>query len=498
MKLPALVPSANKNETLVATLEWLPKLALIVSLYIPWLLATVLQAAPMTSYWIAWLGSFYIFYQTWFSSYRFVLPDLPIHQQIMRPVFLQQAIFAGFMCCTSIFYLLDTLGYQYLEQVNIYNPLSLQDSLALIAKCQRISLFGHAALVTGILLTQSRNYFRRPVYNLAPTIPRQVWIIRISILSLLVSILIQRVPAMSQFSIGLYNIAVFGGAVVFVKGVTEKKLNYLIWGGGIFILNIINSTLTGFKEPIIINFIIIGCLIYPYYKKLVLISAIPILLILLYFSSSYTSAFRKQAWQGDATAEEARTEAIEALLENVENEPEEMEESNWDFFAHRFSELGMFTEFARQIPDVIPYYDTQLLENALFAIIPRALWAEKPVTESLAMERVYVAGIVSRNSNVSAKTRPVVDGYLSAGLAGVAIYMFFLGVLSQSLNNKAERLFGGYGIGCVIFYNGFFQQLWRGETIEFLLNTVFWSFITMLALHSLLKYVHYLVRLKRN
>ncbi|MBC7915751.1 MAG: hypothetical protein H7Y07_16705, partial [Pyrinomonadaceae bacterium] len=94
----------------------------------------------------------------------------------------------------------------------------------------------------------------------------------------------------------------------------------------------------------------------------------------------------------------------------------------------------------------------------------------------------------------SAKTRPIVDGYLSAGLVGVGIYMFFLGALSQLLNNKAERLFGGYGIGCVIFFNGFFQQLWRGETIEFLLNTVFWSFITMLIFHSILKYTNFLVK----
>lgn len=480
------------NADNTARVRLLPKNTLIFSLYGPWLISTVFQGAPLTSYWIAWLGSFFIFYQTWFSTQRYLLPDLPPYRQIMRPLFLQQLIFTGFMCCTSIFYLFDTLGYEYFEHVHVINVLSLKEPLNLIAKCQRLSVLGHAAFVTGILILQSKHSLERPSYNPTPFVPKQIWIIRISIIFFILSLVLSRITALSQFSISLYNAAIISGAFIFVQGIIYKNLNYLVWGGSIFILNVINSTLTGFKEPILINFILIGCFLFPYKKKLVILLSIPLFAAVLLISSTYTSVFRKHAWAGEASVEEARSEAFETVLQEEDEEGNGIYEDNWDFLAHRFSEIGMFTEFVRTIPDASPYYYAQLPIDALFAIIPRALWKDKPITETLAMERVYDAGVVNRNSNVSAKTRPIVDGYVSAGIVGVIAYMFFLGSISQWFCNKSENLFGGYGIGCVIIYNGFFQQLWRGETIEFMVNTVFWSFIAMLLLFRTLKYANFL------
>jgi hypothetical protein len=474
----------------------LPKTNLIISLYMPWLASTALQQAPLTSYWIAWLGSFFIFYQTWASSYRYILPDLPIHKQIMRPLFLQQAIFAGFMCCTSFFFLFDTLGYEYFEHVQVVNVLSLQEPLSLIAKCQRLSVLGHAVYVTGILFFQSKHYYEKPKFYLAPYLSKETWITRICITLFILSILFKRVPALSQFSISLYNAAIISGAYIFVHGVLTKNLKYLAIGGSFFLLNIVNSTLSGFKEPILINFILVGCLLFPYYKKLILILAIPVFSVILLVSSTYTSAFRKSAWSGEASVEDARTEAVENIFQDEYNEGGEHYVNNWDFLANRLSEISMFTEFVRTIPSNIPYYYTQLPTDALLAIIPRALWKDKPITEALAMERVYEAEVINRSSSVSAKTRPIVDGYVSGGIVGIVIYMFILGGISQWICNYCENLFGGYSIGCVIMYNGFFQQLWRGETIEFMVNTVFWSFIAMTLLFQGLRHSNFLQKIK--
>ena len=86
------------------------------------------------------------------------------------------------------------------------------------------------------------------------------------------------------------------------------------------------------------------------------------------------------------------------------------------------------------------------------------------------------------------------DGYLSGGFIGVFIYLFLLGIVAQVLSNKAEKLFGGYEPGCIVFFNGFFQILWRGETMEFLINSVFWSFISMLLLFCFLRYLNFLLK----
>ena len=75
-------------------------------LFIPWLMATLIQSYAIESYFIAWLGTILIFILT-LSGWVKPLPnDLPIEQQLLRPIFLVQIIFAGYMSFTSIFYFL--------------------------------------------------------------------------------------------------------------------------------------------------------------------------------------------------------------------------------------------------------------------------------------------------------------------------------------------------------------------------------------------------------
>ena len=112
------------------------------------------------------------------------------------------------------------------------------------------------------------------------------------------------------------------------------------------------------------------------------------------------------------------------------------------------------------------------------------------------MERVYKAGIVNRLSPVSAKTRTVIDGYLSAGLTGVFLSMFLYGMIAQWLCNKAEELFGGYELGCMIIFNGIFQPLWRGNNWEFIINNMVYGFLLMLLLFYLLRHLKIIAALK--
>lgn len=464
----------------------------VASLYLPWAIATFFQSDPVLSYLASWLGSFFIFYKTWLSPSRFILPDLPVHKQIMRPVFLQQFIFAGFMCCTSIFYFLDTMGYEYLEKVREVNVMMEYGTLAAIAECQRLFVLGHAALVTGMLYLQNEHLKAKPLFTYS-TKSEIGWIIKVCIISFVLSIIMQRLPGLFQFSIGLYNVSIFSGAVVLVKGIRERSLNYLGFGGSVFIANMINSTLTGYKEPILVNFIILTCLIYPYYKKTVISIAVPLFLALFYILPTYANIIRRQSWTGEVSAEEARSTAFETLLSGDKST---LNETNWAFLTNRFSEINMFTDYVRSTPRDIPFYNLEIVENSVMAVIPRVLWKNKPVTENLAMERVYDAGVIDQNSQVSAKTRPIVDGYLSRGTFGVFLYMLFLGLLSQALSNKAENLFGGYEIGCVIMFNGFYQILWRGEAMEFLINSTFWSFVSMLIVFRLLRFGNYIEKVQ--
>jgi hypothetical protein len=164
-----------------------------------------------------------------------------------------------------------------------------------------------------------------------------------------------------------------------------------------------------------------------------------------------------------------------------------IDETNWDFLTIRLSEIEMFTQFMKHIPEERPYYGLEILENSLLAIIPRALWSNKFVTEEVSMRRVYEAGVANRSSSVSAKTRPVVDGYVSAGFIGVWISIFLYGWVTQWVSNKAEEWFGGYQLGCIVIFNAIFQNLWRGNNFEFLLNNIFYGYLSMFVIYWMLK-----------
>ena len=128
-----------------------------------------------------------------------------------------------------------------------------------------------------------------------------------------------------------------------------------------------------------------------------------------------------------------------------------------------------------------------MLNNAATSIIPRFLWPSKPIVENMVMQRVYRAGVVDRNSIVSAKPASIVDCYLSYGMVGVFVGLFLYGAVAQRIAIKAEYLFGSYFMGCAVIFAGLFQILWRGNSFEFLVNSVFWSVVTMYVFHYIFK-----------
>lgn len=452
---------------------------LILTLYLPVLISYILINSPITSYFIAWFGSLFIFYTSILSPAAIIKTDLPIHKQIMRPIFLTQLIFAGFMCTTSIFYFMDHLGYRYLTETNYGAQFKESEQTTLIASCQRMTLFAHAALVNGMLLTQ-RQVIRVKSIKFFQNDDFIIWL---CVIVFTLGSLSQQVSGLSQIALPLTLVGISCAAVLFVKGFISKNIKYLGIGATIFIINFIHASLSGYKEPIIINIIILGCLFFNYYKKLILFLFVPTLYALLYFLPTYNNTVR-QSWSGEVSAEEAQSRAFENL--SAKNE-EQIENTNWTFLTTRLSEMEMFTQFVDFVPSHHEYYDWEIIENSLEGLIPRVFWSGKPNMETVSMQRVYDAGVANKMSAVSAKTRPVVDAYLSFGIPGVFFFMLLYGMLVQHLSDKAEEIFGGYELGCVIMFNSIFQGLWRGNNFEFMFNNIFWGYVIMWMLFYLLR-----------
>lgn len=461
---------------------------IIFPLYVPWAISELLGYDAVLSYFIAWLGSFVVFYLTIVLPFGHFRPDLPGDHRVMRPIVLVQLIFAGFMCCTSIFYFLDHLGYEYLTNISAQN-FQADEQTERIARCQRLALLGHTALSTGITLMTKP--FSFTVYRVTS---KQIPVLtKICIPACLTAYCLNYFPGLIQFKQPLLNLAICCSAYLFILGITNKQHLCMLFGAVTFGINLILAMLSGYKEAVILNVILIAFLAYPYYRRVVMFSSIPCIYILLYILPTFTTVIRHQSWIQKKSKEQAGSKAYETFFE-TQNE-QEINDNNWEFLTNRFSEIGMFTSYVKQVPSQYPYYGMQIIENSIIALVPRILWNKKSNTEQLAMERVYRAGVVNRASSVSAKTRPVADAYFTAGPSGVFIAMLFFGMLTQFICNKAEQLFGGYELGCVVIFNSLFQPLWRGNTFEFLINNILYGYLLMLIIHWILKRTKMLTRL---
>jgi hypothetical protein len=450
-------------------------------LYIPWGLSILFQYDPVLSYAIAWLGSLLIFYLSLSGWLRPIPTDRPISEQLMRPVFLVQIIFAGYMAVSSIFYFFNLLGYDDFHKTNNAFFIIDQQKLALTAQCQRYYVLGHAAFVTGIVVFMK--YPEKQKYHIEKEKLANILFVT-AFITLPISIVFLMVPGLSQFYFQFSSLSFIAGTLALAFAIPLKKIWNTIFCVLLYLSNFYQALISGFKEPIIISVLVLGLFLYPNYKKIVLAVFIPALLVLFSLLPTYNRIFRESAWSDDVDSDDAYKLALSAALNNDE---ESKDESNWAFFVYRLSEVDMFTVFLQSTPKYVDFYGFKLIEQSGIAIVPRVFWPDKPNTEELVMERVYDAGVIRRESNVSAKPAFIVDAYLSGGTFGVFIALFLYGAIAQLISLKAEYLFGGYILGTALIFTGLFQIFWRGLSFEFLINSVFWSYVSMLMIFWILR-----------
>lgn len=451
------------------------------ALYIPWFLAVVFESDPQLSYIIAWLGSFFIFYLTLTGWVKPLPIDLRTGEQLMRPIFLVQIIFAGYMCSTSIFYFFNVLGYEDFHKTSEFFLVDYE-KLNLTAQCQRYYCLGHAAFVTGVLIFMK--YPNKHKYYVENTKIANI-LFTTAFITLPLSYLFLKIPGLSQFSNQFTSLSFISGTLALAFAIPLKKIWNTVICLILYFFNFYQALISGFKEPIIISVMVLGIFLYPHYKKTIVLTFLPLLLLLFSLLPTYNRIFRENAWSGDINVGDASQLALDAAF-NRDNSTTQVNESNWGFLAFRLSEIDMFTTFVQSTPEKVNFYNLKLLQQSAIVLTPRIFWPSKPITEELVMSRVYDAGVINRGSTVSAKPTFIVDSYLSFGGVGVFIFLFLYGAVAQLISIKAEKLFGGYVLGTALIFSGLFQIMWRGLSFEFIINTVFWSYISMLLIQKIL------------
>ena len=446
-------------------------------LFIPWGLSLLFSASAVLSYFTAWAGSFFIFYVTLNGKIKAIPDDLKPSEQLMRPLFLVHIIFAGYMACTSVFYFLEVLGYENFQTPPPYFLIDLTQ-LEAVATCQRFYVLGHASFISGVLSVMQ--YPKKQVHSVQiKSVPN--FIMLFALVTLPVSTLFLLVPGLWQFYFQFNSLSFIAGTLALAFAIPLKKISNTIICGILYAFNFAQSLVSGFKEPIIISVLVLGIFLFPFYKKTIFIIFIPIIFLLFVILPTYNNAFRAQALSS-GNSEEAKAAALNAIL-NSDIE----DNTTWGFLTGRLSEVQMFVRYVKTTPFPIDYYGFTLIEQSITVLVPRIFWPDKPITEKMVMERVYNAGVVDKASSVSAKPPLITDGYLSGGMLGVFLTLLIYGMVAQWISICAEKLFGGYILGTALMFSGLFQIFWRGLSFEFIINSVFWSFFTMVVIYFIFK-----------
>lgn len=439
-------------------------------LYLPFLASWAFQNSPETSYWIAWSGSWFLLWLT-LSGRLIPLPEQkPWYQQLLRPLFLPQIIFTGYLALSSVFYFLWITGVIFKDTQAFFN---LADAIQNSSLAQRFYLLGHSALVHALAW---KMHYQKPQTSVVMINPTNT-LLQTTILFMLLRIGFEQVPPLSQFTVKFDALGFVSATLLLAFSISERNIIILLLAGGIFFYNLYQAFLSGWKEAVLIPVILLGAYLFPRYKKLMIAMAIPSIFLAVFVLPVFVETIRQLSWRGGLEAEKAATIAYHSI---TTADTKTLQKSNQTFLIFRISEISMFNKYLSQVPAHRNFYDSKIVKQGLLNIIPRFFYPDKPETEKLVMERVYENGIIEYYStSVSAKPQLAIDGYLSYGAVGVWAFCFIMGWASAIASVTAERLFGGYIWGTCVIYTGLFQEFWRGNCFEFLLNTTVWSFILM-------------------
>lgn len=456
-------------------------------LYIPVLLPFLFMSNPVISYLLAWAGSFFIFYISFTNKVKPTSADLPLSEKLLKPLFLTQIIFAGYMSCSSIFYFLDQMGYEYFTRIpgqHVYIS-DIMDTAA----CQRYYILGHAAFVHGLLFFYKSDI--KPKYEVTVT-NWPAFFIRMVFICTPLGLVLSKTSGFSVLGNSVEGLALVAATIALALSIPMKQHILVLISGIIYGIELLQALKSGFKEPVIVSVLMLGLFLYPFYKRIITITFIPLMFFLFTVLPTYVNSFRNQQWNEAQDSESAKAEALKKVREDMASN--NMAETNWAFLTGRISEIGMFVKYKQSIDQNGRFYHFQIIDQTLEALIPRILWPGKPITENVAMARVIENGVVSEDSNVSAKPQYIVDGYLSGGMVGIWLALFFYGAIAQLICNVSEEYFGGYFFGTAFVYTGMFRSLWRGNCFEFIFNDVIYSFVAFLLLHFLFLQFNILVK----
>jgi hypothetical protein len=319
--------------------------------------------------------------------------------------------------------------------------------------------------------------YGRPKYAIAFLPPYGLLVL--SLVCLVLANALSSFAVLSTLNEKILQIASMAVLVEIAFAVSRRRLKNAGLAISLLCLNLLSQTLSGWKGLSLWTMITLGALLYPMMPRRVILGGLAFVLFWMLYLYPFGLVLRPLIWYQDVDRETAITQAVR---ETSSMSFDERLENIWTMMTGRINDLYQFRKYLEFVPNVHPYFGTDLIVQAHIGLVPRILWPNKPDLEILAMQRVYDAEIAREDSNISAKSNFYQDAYLSWGWPGVLIGSFMLGFIGMFISRTCENLFGGYEIGtCLIFTSLFAPTFNIAPNFLFFAGMIWSSVIVMLA-----------------
>jgi hypothetical protein len=363
----------------------------------------------------------------------------------------------------------------------------IHHDLSTIAECQRLMLLAHAGVTIGMKLAGFR--YSRPKYIVA-TVPGYA-LLAVSLLASLVGTSLLGLPSFRHLGYRLLDISAAALLVQIALSLRNKRYNNLLAALALLVLTLINQAVSGWKGLTLWTMITLCALLYPMMSKRIIIIGAAFVVFWALYLHPFGLALRPLLWYQGVEQDKAIEMSLDKALSMS---LDERLSGIWTLLVHRANDLYQFEKYLDYVPEKHPYYDLNIAGESMVALVPRVIWPAKPDLEKVSMQRVYDAGVVLRQAEISAKSNFFQDAYLSRGSLGILISCLIFGILTILLSRMCETLFGGYEIGtCLIFTGLFASAINLPQSFLFFIGTVWTSIILGLSLFALGRLIGWIV-----
>ncbi|MFL6212865.1 MAG: hypothetical protein ACJ74J_03125 [Blastocatellia bacterium] len=395
-------------------------------------------------------------------------------RHLMRPAFMFHFIFVAYNVLGGAAYALNASGYTLGS-----NLIPMTVDLSVLAECQRLMLLAHASVAAGMKLLGF--HYKDPKYVI-PSIPPYSLVIA-SFVGLGVGTFVSAIQFSGQMGQKILAVAMAAILVDIAVCIRQRRYYNLTLALAILALNLYQQSVSGWKGNILWTMIFLGALLFPLMPKVVTLGGSAFVVFWALYFYPFGLALRPLIWYEGVQQDTAVQMSMDRALNMSLNE---RLDTVWEMMVGRANELDQFTKYVEYVPAHHSYYQFDILSDATTALIPRMIWQNKPDLEIISMQRVYEAGIVARQTEVSAKSNFYQDAYLSGGEGAIILGCLLLGMLMILLSRTCEWLFGGYDIGTCIIYMGFLGvTIAQPSNFEYFFAAIGMSVFLMFAIFAL-------------